>query len=223
MERWAGKTALVTGASSGIGAAVSVRLADAGMRVVGLARRAELVDELRSKVHGEGSIHSRQCDLTDCTALAEAFAWVEETFGVVDVIVNNAGVFVHGHITDVGGHQISDEQLNTVLDLNIKAVILGSRRAISSMQKRGVSGHVINISSIAGHYIPFSDLFNVYSSTKHAVCAFSAALLNELAHLGSGIKVTSISPGLVDTAMAGPDNPLPKMRSEDVARWNEPI
>ncbi|XP_063833227.1 farnesol dehydrogenase-like [Ostrinia nubilalis] len=217
MDRWAGKTAVVTGASAGIGAAISVRLADAGMRVVGLARRTDLVEALRSKVQGPGSIHARQCDVTDAAAVADAFAWVEDSFGGVDVVVNNAGVFFQGHITDVGNNQIGDDQWNTVLDLNVKAVIACSRRAISSMKKRGVSGHVINISSLAGHYIPFSELFNVYCATKHAVCAFSAALLNELAHLGSGIKVTSISPGLVDTAMIGEGNPLPKMRPEDVA------
>ncbi|XP_073966065.1 farnesol dehydrogenase-like, partial [Choristoneura fumiferana] len=193
MERWAGKTAVVTGASAGIGAAACVRLAAAGLRVAGLARRPQLVEKLQAQVKGTGSIVARACDVSQPDEVAAAFAWVDAQLGGVDILVNNAGVFYQGTITDVGPQQTKEEDLLKTIDINVKGVVMCTRHAVASMRRRRVDGHIVNINSIAGHYIPFEPTFNVYPGTKHAVTGISASLDNELADFGSKIKVTSIS------------------------------
>ncbi|XP_059052406.1 farnesol dehydrogenase-like [Achroia grisella] len=219
MERWRGRVAVVTGASAGIGAAICLGLANAGVCVVGLARRVHLVEELSSKVEaGKGSIHSRQCDVSKLADVVAAFNWIEETFGGTDILVNNAGVMNPGFITDLGDQPLKDEQLIATIDTNVTGLVMCTRRAISSMVKRQFDGHVININSIAGHYIPFSPLFNVYPSSKHAVTAFTHSLLNELAAFKNKIKVTGICPGLVDTDMASEAATIcPTLRPSDIA------
>ncbi|RVE50224.1 hypothetical protein evm_005059 [Chilo suppressalis] len=102
------------------------------------------------------------------------------------------------------------------MDTNVRATIMCTRHAISSMKKHHFDGHVVNINSIAGHYIPFAN-FNVYSSSKYTITAFTQSLLTELANLKSGIRITSISPGLVDTAMAGGVQNMPMLKPADVA------
>ncbi|KAI5635692.1 short chain dehydrogenase domain-containing protein [Phthorimaea operculella] len=201
MDRWCGKTAVVTGASAGIGAAICVSLANEGLNVLGLARRPQLVDDLRAQVTGKGSIRSRQCDVSKLEDVDATFSWVEEHMGGVSVMVNNAGVMHPGHITDAGDRKLSDSEISSVIDINLKGLIFCSRRAVASMKKHGRVGHIININSIAGHYIPFAPLFNVYAASKHGVTAFTGSLLNELAAFKNNIKVTSISPGLVETGM----------------------
>ncbi|XP_041971713.1 farnesol dehydrogenase-like [Aricia agestis] len=202
MDRWVGKVAVVTGASAGIGASTCVALANAGLTVVGLARRAELVDRLKEKITGSGAIHSKRCDVSKYEDVVGAFAWVEQALGGTDVLVNNAGVLIPGHITDVGDSKIDDASILSVIDTNFKGLVMCTRQAVASMKIRNFDGHIININSLAGHYVPFDSCFNVYSGTKHAVTAFSAALLNELADCHSRIKVTSISPGKVRTSMS---------------------
>ncbi|XP_023944010.2 farnesol dehydrogenase [Bicyclus anynana] len=211
MERWSGKVAVVTGASVGIGASLAVRLADKGMTVVGVARRAHLIDNLNSEVTGTGKIYSRQCDLSKVEEIDAAFDWVESKFGGTDVLVNNAGIFKPGKITDATDGKLSDADVLLTMDVNYRAMVMCTRQAVASMRKRNFDGHIINVNSVAGHYIPFHSDFNVYSSTKHAVTAFSAALLNEMADAKRNIKVTSISPGLVRTEMTVSHDPNQQM------------
>ncbi|XP_045454159.1 farnesol dehydrogenase-like [Melitaea cinxia] len=218
MERWSGKVAIVTGASSGIGAALSLHLANHGLKVVGLARRANLIDDLGSKVTGKGSITSRQCDISKPKEIEAVFQWVEQNFGGPDILVNNAGFLKPGNITDLGNNALSDEDIISTLDVNVKGMVMCTRYAISSMKKRNFNGHIININSLAGHYVPFETSFNVYSSTKHAVTAFTSALNNELAKFKSEIKVASISPGLVHTEMVNDyKGDMPILKPESVA------
>lgn len=202
MQRWQGKTAVISGASAGIGAAICVVLADAGMRVVGLARRPQLVDQLQSQVRGNGSIHSRRCDVSNSDDVAATFKWIDEQFGNIHALVNNAGIFPKGHITEIGDNILSEETLMSVVDINLKGPVMCARHAVASMKRASFDGHIININSIAGHYVPFADMFNVYPGTKHAITAFTETLANELAYFNSKIKITSLSPGLVDTDMA---------------------
>ncbi|XP_052752034.1 farnesol dehydrogenase [Galleria mellonella] len=215
MERWHGRTAVVTGASAGIGAAICLGLANAGLRVIGLARRANLVDVIEA---GKGSIHSRQCDISKLEEVIAAFNWVEETFGGTDILVNNAGVMYPGHITEVGDKPLSDEQLLAIINTNVTGLVMCTRRAIASMVKRQFDGHIVNINSIAGHYIPFSHMFNIYPSSKYAVTAFTNSLLNELANFKNKIKVTGICPGLVNTDMVSKAATIyPTLQPSDVA------
>ncbi|XP_045770684.1 farnesol dehydrogenase-like isoform X2 [Maniola jurtina] len=201
MECWSNKVAVITAASSGIGASLSVLLVDHAMSVVGLARRAHPVDKLNSEVNGTGKIVSRKCDISKVDEIEAAFEWVENKFGGTDVLVNNAGTFAPGKITDATDGKVSDDAILLTIDVNYKGLIMCTRQAVASMKKRNFDGHIININSVAGHYIPFHSDFNIYSSTKHAVTAFTAALLNEMADAKRKIKVTSVSPGLVRTEM----------------------
>ncbi|CAG9791344.1 unnamed protein product [Diatraea saccharalis] len=98
MDRWKGKTAVVTGANAGIGAAIAVQLVNAGMRVIGLDVNL-LANKKISQAQGQGSLHSLHCDVTKSDELTTAFNWIEEQYGCVHVYVNNAGVNIPGHIT----------------------------------------------------------------------------------------------------------------------------
>lgn len=99
MEKWVGKIALVTGASSGIGQDVALTLADAGMIVVGIARRAELVTLLSTKVTGGGKIYAKKCDVSNEGEIMETLNWIRREFGGVDVLINNAGIYRYQFIT----------------------------------------------------------------------------------------------------------------------------
>ncbi|XP_037300892.1 farnesol dehydrogenase-like [Manduca sexta] len=107
-----------------------------------------------------------------------------------------------------------------VIDVNLKGPVICSRHAVASMKKAGFDGHIININSVAGHYVPFDTMFNLYSPSKHAVTVLTKTLAGELADCNSKIKTTSISPGLVHTNMV-PDSmvetKLPILKPSDVA------
>ncbi|XP_049879319.1 farnesol dehydrogenase-like isoform X2 [Pectinophora gossypiella] len=198
MERWCGKAAVVTGATGGIGSAIAQVLAKEGMQVVGIDLKTEREGIISV---GKGTVQYQQCNITDLVELADTFKWID-SLGGVDVMVNCAGYSKIGHITSVGTNPIPDSEILRTMDVNIKAMIFCTRHAVDSMKRRGVDGHVVNINSIAGHYIPFTSEFNVYTSSKYSVTAFTGALANELATFGNKIKTTSISPGLVQTPLS---------------------
>ncbi|KFB44579.1 AGAP005499-PA-like protein [Anopheles sinensis] len=218
MERWVGKVAVVTGASSGIGAATVQALARAGLITVGLARRAERIEALRTGLPTEVGhrIHAHPCDVTDERSILGAFEFLARQFGGVDVLINNAGVAKPTVTLLTPGNTA---ELRTVLDTNVLGLILCSREAHRSMKARSVAGHIVNVNSIAGHkYIDVPNL-NVYIASKYAVTAITETLRNELRHDSSKVKITSISPGIVRTEMI-PDvhqfNELPMLEPEDV-------
>lgn len=221
MDRWIGKTAVVTGASSGIGSGIAVGFANAGINVIGLARRTEAIEALKSQVTGTGCITGRRCDVSSPEEVAATFKWIGETFGCVHILVNNAGIFVTGGITDAGNDMISEKDIIAILDTNLKGPILCARHAIASMICNKFDGHVININSIAGHYVPMSSKFNVYTSSKYGITGFTAGLLNELADHKNKIKVTSVSPGLVNTSLnvvaENASDAMPALRPKDIA------
>lgn len=192
MERWVGKTAVVTGASAGIGSAIAVDLANAGLNVVALARRKERLEELKSKVSksSRGSLHAVKCDVTNEQEIKDAFAWVEKNLGGVDVLVNNAGVIRGTKLIDKDNSQ----QIQDVVNTNIFGVVYCTREAFQSMKSRGSDGHIININSIVGHKVPYFvgnlGSFNIYPATKHAITAYTECLRQELIMEKTKIKVT---------------------------------
>lgn len=192
MERWAGKTAVVTGASAGIGAAIVIDLANAGMNVVALARRKERLDELKSKLarNCPGSIHPLRCDVTDENDVRNAFAWVEKHMSGVDVLVNNAGVIRSAKLVD----RDNSKAIHDIVNTNILGVVYCTREAFQSMKARDMNGHIININSIAGHKVPFVPelmaTINIYPASKHAVTALTETLRLELQTENTKIKVT---------------------------------
>ncbi|XP_050096694.1 farnesol dehydrogenase-like [Anopheles aquasalis] len=197
MERWISRVAVVTGASSGIGAAVAKDLAKAGMVAVGLARRVERIEELRKDVPEDAAkrLHAIKCDISNQADIDAAFKQVEERFGGIDVLVNNAGIVRNVPLLDVN----SSADIKSVVDTNVTGLVLCSQQAFQSMTKRSVDGHIINISSVVGHMVPNYPKLNVYPASKHAVKAITETMRQETRDAGRKVKVTSISPGGVRT------------------------
>ncbi|PSN57034.1 Farnesol dehydrogenase [Blattella germanica] len=195
MERWVGKVAVVTGASSGIGAAVAKELVKKGLKVVGLARRTERLQELEESLKCEkGEFHGITCDVTKETQVTEAFEFVNQELGGVDILVNNAGLGNKNTLRDG-----PVDYWKSILDLNILALSVCTREALQSMKQRGVdTGHIIHINSISGHKLPEGKGY-MYSAAKHAVTVLAEGLRVELKNEKSKIRVTSISPGWVKT------------------------
>lgn len=220
MSRWAGKIVVITGASSGIGLATSRKLVKNGLTVIGLARRKEKMDEEMKQAQGPGKFYSVKCDVTNEEEIIKTFQWIKENVGVVQILINNAGIVRMGTLMDT-----PKELLASVFDVNVMGLLDCTRSAVTMMQKADVEGYVININSIAGHQVPntLQIPINVYSSSKFAVTALSTTLHHELR--GGKIRVTSISPGYVDTDImneAGLGNKIdisktPCLKADDIA------
>ena len=182
----AGSTALVTGASSGIGRAVAIALAAAGAQVVGLGRD---VPALRSLAETNG-ITVRQVDLESADELQHFVEHSLPDLPPVDILVNCAG---SGRFAPLAEH--SAEDIDRLLDVNVRAPIALTKAVLPGMRQRG-RGRVVNVASVAGRLgVPNE---TVYSATKGALAVFSRALDAELA--GTGVGVTVVIPGAVQTS-----------------------
>jgi NADP-dependent 3-hydroxy acid dehydrogenase YdfG len=177
-------TALVTGASTGMGAAIAERLAKRGLTVHALARNEDRLKELADKTGAVPHV----VDLTDTTALAAAVGSLE-----VDVLVNCAGVSRPGNILDS-----SEDDIDELIDVNLRGLLQLTRLVLPGMVERD-RGHVINVSSIAGVYNFYGH--TVYHATKAAVHQISRQLRNDT--VGKRIRVTEICPGRVETEIFG--------------------
>ncbi len=194
LEAWKDKVALVTGASSGIGRAVAQALSQGGMRVVGCARSIDKLHALRDEL-GPESFLPIKVDLRDEGSILSMFDQIRSAWGGVDVLINNAGL---GHKTALMDGDT--EQWREMLDVNVLALCVCTREAITDMQKRGDEGHVIHISSMSAHRVPNGS--GVYSATKFAVRSLTEGLRMELRAAKSAIRVGSVSPGFVETGFA---------------------
>ncbi|KAB7503568.1 putative oxidoreductase [Armadillidium nasatum] len=226
MEKWKGRVALVTGASSGIGAAICEDLVKHGMKVVGAARRIEKMQELGEKLKNEkGTFLPVQCDVTKDEDIYNLFDKIKETFGGVDVCVNNAGTL--GYVLDL--LKGTPEEWRQISNVNVIALCLCSKLTVNSLKERGLDdGHIINISSICGHQILVGSS-RFYTGTKFAVRALSEGLRQELQAANSGIKISVVSPGLVKTEIVNQITENPEyakqvfelntsLKSEDIAQ-----
>lgn len=192
MLKWQGKVAVVTGASSGIGAGIALELAKQKMKVIGLARRKERVEQLAGSNRDlQDRIHAVECDVTNPDSIATAFDWIERTFGGIDVLINNAGTIRNCLISDTDR---PDEDYVTQINTNFTGLVMVTRRALKTMKEREL-GYIININSIGGHHTP-SRMFvvdigiNIYGATKWAVTNLTEVLRLELAGQGNKIRVT---------------------------------
>ncbi|XP_069683455.1 farnesol dehydrogenase-like [Periplaneta americana] len=215
MERWSGRVAVVTGASVGIGASIAAELTKKGLKVVGLARRSEKIEELSKTLDSaKGKLYAVKCDVSNESEVKEAFKWVKDNLGVVDVLVNNAAVLYDNSIIDG-----PTEELKKMLDLNVLGLSMCTKEALQVMKEKGVDdGHIIHINSVAGH-MPSPGRFTMYFATKHAVTALTEGLRRELVQQKSKIRVTSVSPGLVKSEMPPEDflKNYPYLNPEDIA------
>ncbi|KAF9653108.1 NAD(P)-binding protein [Thelephora ganbajun] len=198
-SRLLNKTVLITGASSGIGAATAILFAKGGANLVLLARRADALKKVAdacvdahngSGIQGGGKVATVQIDVSDKVQVSDVLSKIPDELKSIDVLVNNAG-YVLG--TDRVG-QISSNDMEGMFNTNVFGLINMTQAFINEMKARNI-GHVINIGSVAGRepYIGGS----IYCATKNAVRAFTGALLRELVE--TQVRVTEIQPGMVET------------------------
>jgi NADP-dependent 3-hydroxy acid dehydrogenase YdfG len=209
----AGRSALVTGASSGIGAATARAFAAAGASVTIAARRADRLEGLAAELRAAGgAVAVQPTDMRREDDIRRLFAVARERFGGVDVLVNNAGLGRGAPLVSA-----ATEQWREMLEVNVLGLAIATREAIQDMERRGVAGHVVHVSSMAGHRIPGID-GGMYAATKFAVRALTEALRRELRERKSGIRVTAISPGYVATEFADVFTGRPGAQAEVNAR-----
>lgn len=182
------KTALITGATSGIGKATAERLSKEGYNLVICGRRQERLDELKSKLNTD--IHTLNFDVRDRDAVAEKINSLPPAFSKIDILVNNAGN-AHG-LDPIETGNLDD--WDAMFDINVKGLLYVSKAIIPKMIEQG-SGHIINIGSSAAKEVYPNG--NVYCSTKHAVDALNQGMRIDLNKYG--IKVGAIHPGMVET------------------------
>jgi NADP-dependent 3-hydroxy acid dehydrogenase YdfG len=186
----AGKTALITGASSGIGRSTAIALAAAGAKVAVVARRAERLKELAAAIEADGG--QALARAADVTREEEAAQAVEDTigqFGGLDILVNAAGMTQTGQVEN---GNLDDWRY--VFELNFWASMYTSRAAIPALRQGG--GDIVNISSTAGRHT-VGATFGPYASSKHALTAFNESLRAEVTL--AGIRVSIVEPGATST------------------------
>ena len=187
-----GRVALVTGASSGIGAATAVSLAAAGARVAVAARRSDRLSELVERVrHRAGEAIAVAADVADRVSAQRMVAQTVERFGRLDIVVNNAGLMILAPFTDG-----DPDDWRRMVDVNLIGLINVTHAAIPHLRRSG-RGDIVNISSVAGRFAFATGA--VYTATKFAVVGFSDTLRREL--VGDKIRVTLLEPGAVQTEL----------------------
>ncbi|HDH4957841.1 TPA: SDR family oxidoreductase [Staphylococcus aureus] len=203
-----GKVAVVTGAGSGIGEAIATLLHEEGAKVVLAGRNKEKLQNVANQL-SQDSVKVVPTDVTNKEEVDELIKIAQQTFGGLDIVINSAGQMLSSKITD---YQV--DEWDSMIDVNIKGTLYTAQAALPTMLEQS-SGHLINIASISGFEVTKSS--TIYSATKAAVHTITQGLEKELAK--TGVKVTSISPGMVDTAITAAYNPTDrkKLEPQDIA------
>ncbi|EKV02244.1 short-chain alcohol dehydrogenase [Leptolyngbya sp. PCC 7375] len=189
--------AAITGASSGIGSAIATRLAADGYDLALCARRQQRLTELADTLSQQygAAVLTQSVDLRDESQILAWFSAISTRFNHLDVLINNAGLGYQESLTSG-----STEKWRETLDVNVIALSICTREAIKLMRNLGKDqGHIVHISSMSGHRVPGSGM---YSASKFAVRALTEGLRQELRADGSAIRISSISPGFVETEFA---------------------
>ena len=208
------RTALITGATSGIGRATATTLASQGFALILCGRREERLQELQSDLGSQTQVHTVKFDVRDREAVFQAISTLPKAFSTIDILINNAG---NAHGLDPIDEGSMDDW-DAMMDINVKGLLYVSKAVIPQMVERK-SGHIINIGSTAGKEVYPNG--NVYCASKHAVDAINQGMRIDLnAH---GIRVGAINPGLVETEFSqvrfkGDDN-----RAEKVYQGFQPL
>ena len=188
-----GKVALITGASSGLGARFAKVLASAGATVALAARRVERLKELRAEIDADGGeAHVYQLDVTDLASVRGCIARVEQDFKKIDILVNNSGVSATARITDT-----TEEDYDFVMNTNAKGAFFVAQQTAKVMIAQKTAGRIINIASVAGMKV-MSQL-SVYCMSKAAVVHMTRAMALEWGR--HGITVNAICPGYIVTEL----------------------
>ena len=187
-----GKIVVITGASSGLGEATARHLSLRGATVVLGARRLDRIDALAAELAGRGKkAIAVQTDVTQRAQVRHLVEAAVAAYGRIDVMINNAGLMPHSPL-----ERLKVDDWDRMIDVNLKGVLYGIAAALPHMQRQK-SGHIINVSSVAGHKVRPGGA--VYSATKHAVRVLSEGLRQEVKPYN--IRTTVISPGAVATEL----------------------
>lgn len=186
-----GKVIVITGASSGLGEATARDLASKGARVILGARRKDRIEALAEELGGEGKALAVETDVTDREQVQRLVDAAIDAFGRIDVMINNAGLMQQSLL-----ERLKVDEWDNMIDVNIKGVLYGIA-AVLPVMKEQQSGHIINVSSVAGHKV--TPAGTVYCATKHAVRAISEGLRTEVTPYG--LRTTVVSPGAVATEL----------------------
>jgi meso-butanediol dehydrogenase/(S,S)-butanediol dehydrogenase/diacetyl reductase len=196
MARFAGKVALVTGGSNGIGAAIVARLADEGARV--------MIADLQAPAQADDAVAFMRTDATSAQDVAATVQGTLDRWGRLDVLVNNAGLGALAQTPDM-----AEDEWDAVFAINIKAIFLFCKYAIPAMRANG--GAIVNIASISGLGGDYG--MGAYNASKGAVINYTRSLALDCAR--DGIRVNALCPGLIETAMSQPG----LARPDDRATW----
>ncbi len=191
-----GKVAVVTGASSGLGADAALAYAKAGADVAILARRYDKLLELKAVIEETGrKVLAVACDVTKEESVKEAMETVLHTFGHVDILLNNAGIAVRG-----GVDSMTEEEWDIAFDTNVKSIFLTSKYIVPSMKEKGY-GKVVNIASVNAVVADKNDMFirHSYNSSKSAVLGLTKGMAASYARYG--ITVNAVGPALFESEM----------------------
>jgi clavulanate-9-aldehyde reducatase len=189
-----GKVAAITGASSGIGEATAVALANEGAAVAVSARRKDRLDELAEAINSDGGkAVAYEADIGDEEQARRFVRGAAEELGRLDFLINNAGLMLLGPVEGV-----ETEQWRRMVDVNVLGLLYCTQEAMPLIRDSG-GGHIVNVSSVAGRTASFGSA--VYNLTKWGVTGFSEALRQEA--LNSSIRVTCVEPGFVATELQG--------------------
>lgn len=209
------KTALITGATSGIGEACARKFAEGGYNLILTARREEKLAEIKAQLEAEGTkVHTLVFDVRDAEAAKQAIASLEPEWQTIDVLINNAGLAL-GLEKEYEG---DPEDWNTMIDTNIKGLLTMTRLIVPAMVERN-EGHVINIGSVAGDAAYAGG--NVYCATKAAVKTITDGLRIDVAE--SAVRVTNVKPGLVETNFSNVRFHGDNARAENVYKGIVPL
>lgn len=202
------KVAVVTGAGSGIGEAIATLLHEEGVKVILAGRNKDKLQNVANQL-AQDSVKVVPTDVTKKEEVDELIKIAQQTFGGLDIVINSAGQMLSSKITD---YQV--DEWDSMIDVNIQGTLYTAQAALPTMLEQS-SGHLINIASISGFEVTKSS--TIYSATKAAVHTITQGLEKELAK--TGVKVTSISPGMVDTAITAAYNPTDrkKLEPQDIA------
>jgi short-subunit dehydrogenase len=189
-----GQTALVTGASRGLGRHIALQLARRGVRVAVSARTATELDRVAGEIReAGGEALAVPLDVTQWSAVESAVHAVRERFGAIHVVINNAGVGWHKPFDET-----SVDEIDRTIDVNLKGAIYVTRAVIGEMQRAGY-GQIVNVASDLGRRVIPN--MSPYVASKFGLVGFSGSLLREVK--GRGVKIMTVTPGIIDTFFGG--------------------